>query len=77
MTVKVFTKNKDNKIEFTEKELKDLLDEVYREGVSDGSRSPYYTYTTPRWYKWIYCTDTSDTSGRTSVHTGSWKTVKE
>ena len=35
MKIKVFTKNKDGKIEFTEDELKKLLDEVYSEGYND------------------------------------------
>lgn len=46
MKVKVFTKNQKGKIEFTEKELQKLLDEIYSEGYSDGSRGNYI-YTTP------------------------------
>lgn len=47
--VKIFTKNKNNKIEFTEEELKSLLDEVYKEGLNDG-QSKNYVYVTPNWY---------------------------
>lgn len=53
--IKVFTVNKNGKIELTEKELKKLLDEVYWEGYRDNNKTwtytspltyPYYTYTT-------------------------------
>ena len=54
MKTKVFTKNKNGKIEFTEKELKALLDEIYDDGYADGSKKYYYTtpyyYHTPYWY---------------------------
>ena len=47
MKIKVFTKNKDGKIEFAEDELKKLLDEVYWEGYND---HPYtFTWQTPSW----------------------------
>lgn len=36
MKIRCFSKNKNNKIEFTETELKQLLDEVYNDGYSDG-----------------------------------------
>ena len=49
MKVKVFTKNKDGKIELTEKELKELLDEVYWEGYWSNSRYQY-TWTSPNWW---------------------------
>lgn len=45
MKVKVFTKNQNNKIEFTEDELRKLLDEIYNEGYWDGAKK--YVYTTP------------------------------
>ena len=46
--IKIFTKNKNNKIEFTEQELKTLLDEIYRDGYNKG-QSRNYIYTTPSW----------------------------
>ena len=49
MKTKFFTKNNKGKVEFTEKELKKLLDEIYNEGYFDGRASKTYTYTTP-WY---------------------------
>ena len=48
MKIKTFVLNKNNKIELTEKQLKDLLDEVYWDGYRDGSKTTY-TYTTPSW----------------------------
>ena len=61
MTTKVFSKNKENKIEFTETQLKKLLDEIYNEGYEDGKKNNYY-YTTPYkpyWgYNWGYTTTT-------------------
>lgn len=48
MKVKVFTKNSNGKIEFTEQELQSLFDEIYKDGFSDGmkanSYSPHYNY---------------------------------
>ena len=46
MKVKVFTKNQNGKIEFTEDELRKLLDEIYNEGYWDG-KGNNYIYTTP------------------------------
>lgn len=46
MKTKFFVKNKDGKIEFTEYELKKLLDEIYKEGYADG-KNQNYVYTTP------------------------------
>lgn len=49
MITKTFTKNKDGKIEFTEQELKNLLDEIYKEGRKENNfiwHSPYDSY----WY---------------------------
>ena len=43
--IKVFTTNKDGKIELTKKELKSLLDEAYYEGVL--SNCGVYTYSSP------------------------------
>lgn len=64
MKSKVFKKNKYGKIEFTESELKKVLDEIYDEGYMDGSSSNYY-YTTPYRYKpypyyYTWCSNATD-----------------
>ena len=52
--IKVFTLNKNGKIELTEKELKQLLDNVYWEGYKDNNKS--WTYTTPLTYPYYSTT---------------------
>ena len=54
--IKVFTTNKDGKIELTKDELKGLLDEAYWEGYR--ANSTIYTYQTPNWspYQWSVTT---------------------
>lgn len=50
MSVKVFKTNKAGKIEFTRCELEKLLNEIYREGYTDGenhAKSTYWTWTSP------------------------------
>ena len=54
MRVKIFTLNENNKIEFTQKELEKLLDEVYEDGVADGKKSNYF------YYRYPYTTTTTD-----------------
>lgn len=51
MISKTFIKNKDGKIEFTERELKELLDDIYKDGYRDGKGEPIYVYTSPSWWK--------------------------
>ena len=53
--IKVFTTNKDGKIELTKDELKSLLDEAYWDGFRANNHS--YIYTTPTWtpYVWTSC----------------------
>lgn len=60
--VKIFTTNKNGKIELTEKELKTLLDEVYWEGYRDNSST--WTYSTPisKTYPYWYSTSTPVTN---------------
>ena len=67
MKVKVFTKNKNDKIEFTEDELRVLLDEIYNEGYSDCSRG--YVYTTPikTYPYWTYTTATGSATTSTTT----------
>ena len=71
MKTKIFTKNEKGKIEFTEKELKTLLDEIYNEGYNDGkSRSYIYTTptrTTPWWQYGTWCTADSITAKGTTT----------
>lgn len=45
MMIKIFTTNKNGKIELTKDELKSLLDEAYWEGYYKNHNS--YTYATP------------------------------
>ena len=71
MKTKIFTKNEKGKIEFTENELKKLLDEIYNEGYDDGkSRSYIYTtpYTSKPWWQYgTWCTaDSTTTKGVTT-----------
>lgn len=50
--IKVFTLNKNGKIELTEKELQQLLDNVYWEGYRNNN-NPGWAYRTPLTYP--YC----------------------
>lgn len=50
MIIKVFKFNNNDKIEFTQKELENLLNEVYNNGYLDGRNSKDYTWTSPSWY---------------------------
>lgn len=55
--IKVFTKNKNNKIELSEKELKELLDEAYWDGYR--SNTSTYVYSSPLrswWDPYVYTT---------------------
>jgi len=64
MKVKVFTKNQNGKIEFTEEELRKLLDEIYNEGYWDGKGNNYF-YTTPSYihtYPYTLCSTSTTTT---------------
>ena len=63
MLVKVFSKNKFGKIEYTEGELTKLLNEIYEEGRKD----KYFYYTTPYWN--YTCTNASDSIIYTNTST--------
>ena len=39
MKVKIFTPNRDGKIEFNQKDLESLLNEIYEEGYNDGRKN--------------------------------------
>ena len=79
--IKVFTTNKNGKIELTKDELKSLLDDAYWEGYRNNNKS--WVYTSPSWspYTLTYCNAanaTSDTAATnvtlTSTATGSGAT---
>ena len=53
--IKVFTTNKDGKIELTKDELKSLLDEAYWDGYKANSGT--YTYISPYTWKHTITTD--------------------
>ena len=79
MKTKIFTLNDNNKIEFTEDELKSLLDEIYNDGYNDGNRRYYYT--TPYRYPYYYTWCNSSTAGSsginlTSSNSSASKTIK-
>lgn len=59
--VKVFTLNKNNKIELTKQELEKLLNESYWEGYYS-KNTPFYTYTTPSIPAPFITTTTLDTT---------------
>lgn len=50
MKIRVFTLNKNNKIELTEDELKKLLDESYQDGRNDARTATISTPSYPYWY---------------------------
>ena len=50
MKIRVFTLNKNNKIELTEDELKKLLDESYQDGKNDARTTTISTPSYPCWY---------------------------
>ena len=57
--IKIFTTNKNNKIEFTKEELQKLLDEAYWDGYY--AHNGIWTYTTPNYnpYRWDVTTSSS------------------
>ena len=73
--IKVFTTNKNGKIEMTKDELKKLLDEAYWEGYSANFNR--YVYTSPSvWtpYSWTTCNgsvtlNSTCATGSDSIHT--------
>lgn len=57
--IKVFTTNKNNKIELSKDELKKLLDEAYWEGYN--SNTSTYIYHSPYWTPYSWTTTASST----------------
>jgi hypothetical protein len=66
--VKVFTPNKNGKIEFTKKELENLLNEVWRDGYNSNTN---YTWHSPWWYGGTYygvsCTDSTSSASTVTI----------
>lgn len=71
---KTFTKNDKGKIEFTENELKSLLDKVYQTGREDEKKLTF-TYRTP-WYYDTIPTITCNTATANSYITPTTTTAK-
>lgn len=68
--IKIFTTNKDGKIELTKEELKSLLDDSYWEGYR--AHNLTYVYNTPNWtpYSWtVSGTNTTITSNASNAST--------
>ena len=74
MFIKCFTKNKNNKIELTEQELKELLDEVYKYGYNEGNKKTYW-YTSPTVSPWTWTV--SDSGSTTAEKSGTWTTCTD
>lgn len=58
--IKIFTTNKDGKIELTKDELKNLLDESYWEGYR--AHNLTYVYNTPNWTPYCWTTNGTNTT---------------
>ena len=69
--IKVFTTNKDGKIELTKDELKNLLDEAYWDGFKANCTT--YTYQTPNWTP--YCWTVSGTTSTINANDISHGTI--
>lgn len=69
--IKVFTTNKNNKIEFTKEELQKLLDEAYWDGYRANSGT--WTYTTPNYNPshWYITTSSSGDNQYTVTYNDS------
>lgn len=61
MLIKVFTKNKEGKIEFTEEELRKVLNEAYLEGYNSRNNNTI-TWPSPKWWDEPYYTTTTTTT---------------
>ena len=71
MKIRVFTLNKNNKIELTEDELKKLLDESYQDGKNDARTT---TISTPSYPYFYYSTTTNGCADDLSTTTYNLKT---
>lgn len=73
--IKVFTLNKNGKIELTKKELEQLLNESYWEGYRN-SNNNYWTYTSPTPYKLLYSSTPYTISTAGSISSSDSITIK-
>lgn len=74
--IKIFTTNKDGKIELTKEELKSLLDEAYWEGF--GSNTTTYTYHSPTgWAPYVFSSTTSGDSIKLNTNMNVTSSIKE
>ena len=62
--IKVFTLNKNGKIEITKEELQSLLDKNYWDGYTNGQATKSWTYHSPYWGDYITC-NSSNTANTT------------
>ena len=69
MKYKILRLNQDGIIAFTQKELEELLDEIYQDGYENGRRSAGVVYY-PRW-TWGYTTTDVPLVDRTIITCGS------
>ena len=69
--IKVFTTNKNNKIEITKEELQKLLDEAYWDGYR--AHNGTWTYTTPNYnpFQWVTTTSSSGDNQYTVTYNDS------
>ena len=68
---KVFTVNKNGKIELTKEELQKLLDDSYWEGYRANTGT--YVYTSPSWkpWSWTYYSNTTGDTFSTSLNSAN------
>lgn len=71
--IKVFTTNKNNKIELTKEELQKILDEAYWDGYRAGNGTSW-TYTSPNWVPYRWTTTTSSTGNEYTITASSSST---
>ena len=72
--IKVFTKNKNGKIELTEKEIKELLDESYWEGYRSANKSYTYISPYPSWWS-PYTYNSSSTNSSITITSNEMSTL--
>ena len=69
MLIKVFTKNKEGKIEFTEEELRKVLNEAYLEGYNSRNNNiNTITWPSPKWWDEPYYTTTTTTLNNDKIN---------
>lgn len=71
--IKVFTTNKNGKIELTKDELQKILDEAYWDGYRAGNGTSW-TYTSPNWVPYQWTTTTTSTGNEYTITASSSST---